>query len=83
MKKLRIFLALVALIAGPAAAGVVYEIEVTDHQQSPPQSESIQVAVEGANLKIGIASGGSRAKSRVRCLRCRRRSRTCPKNSER
>lgn len=58
MKKLRIFLALVALIAGPAAAGVVYEIEVTDHQQSPPQSESIQVAVEGANLKIGIASGG-------------------------
>ena len=58
MKKLWIFLGLVALIAGPAGAGVLYEIEVTDHGQSPPKSESIQVAVEGGNLKIGIASGG-------------------------
>ena len=37
--------------------GVVYEIEVTDHEQSPPRSESIEAVVEGRNLKMGIASG--------------------------
>ncbi len=42
----------------PAQAGVVYEIEVTDHEQSPPKTESIQAAVEGRHLKMGIAAGG-------------------------
>lgn len=58
MKKLWMLLALLALMVGPAAAGVVFEIEVTDHQQSPPKSETIQAAVEGRNLKMGVASGG-------------------------
>ena len=48
----------ITLILGPLFAGVVYEIDVTDHEQSPPKSESIQAAVEGRHLKMGIASGG-------------------------
>ena len=58
MKKLSLYLYLLALVTGTAAAGVVYEIEVTDHEQSPPKTESIEAAVEGRNLKMGIASGG-------------------------
>ena len=45
------------LILSPLFAGVVYEIEVKDHEQSPPKNESIQAAVEGRHLKMGIASG--------------------------
>ena len=52
------FLLTMLLIAAPALAGVVYEIEVKDHEQSPPKTESIQAAVEGRHLKMGIASGG-------------------------
>jgi len=58
MKKLWLGITLATLLAGPLTAGVVYEIEVTDHEQSPPKSESIQAAVEGRHLKMGIASGG-------------------------
>ena len=57
-KILGAFLVCAILALAPALAGVVYEIEVTDHEQSPPKSESIQAAVEGRNLKLGIASGG-------------------------
>ena len=46
------------LAAGPALAGVVFEIEVKDHQQSPPKTESIEAAIEGRHLKMGIASRG-------------------------
>ena len=53
-----LILPVAVLMAGPLAAGVVFEIEVTDHEQSPPKSESIQAAVEGGNLKMGVASGG-------------------------
>jgi hypothetical protein len=56
-KILGILLVCVILALAPALAGVVYEIEVTDHEQSPPKSESIEAAVEGRNLKMGIASG--------------------------
>jgi hypothetical protein len=50
-----------ALVASmPAAAGVVYEIEVTDHGQSPPTSENIQASVEGRHLKMGVAGGQGR-----------------------
>lgn len=45
---------------GPLGAGVVYEIEVKDHDSSPPKTESIEAAVEGKNLKMGIPSGGGR-----------------------
>ena len=58
MKKLCFLLLLAALLATPLAAGVVYEIEVIDHEQTPPKTESIQAAVEGHNLKMGIASQG-------------------------
>jgi hypothetical protein len=57
MKKTTIFLA-VLLSSISATAGVVYEIEVKDHDQSPPKKESIDAMVEGRNLKMGIASGG-------------------------
>ncbi len=49
---------LLLLLAAPLYAGVVYEIEVKDHEQSPPKTESIQATVEGRHLKMGIASGG-------------------------
>ena len=45
------------LAAGPLVAGVVYEIEVTDHDASPPRTEDSQIAAEGRNLKMGIAAG--------------------------
>ena len=51
------FLIAAALALTPAVAGVVYEIEVKDHEQSPPKTESIEAAVEGRNLKMGIAPG--------------------------
>ncbi len=57
MKKLWLALISCVLIASSATAGVVYEIEVKDHEQSPPKTESIEAAVEGRNLKMGIASG--------------------------
>jgi len=58
-------LTLTFLAAGPLAAGVVYEIEVKDHGQSPPRTESIQAAVEGRHLKMGIASKGSEAQGEM------------------
>ena len=62
MKKLALsMIALTTFLATPLLAGVVYEIEVKDHEQSPPKSESIQAAVEGRHLKMGIASGGEGA----------------------
>jgi len=51
--------ALVCLLAGPLAAGVVYEIEVTDHGKSPATSQAMQATVEGRNLMMEIAGGGS------------------------
>lgn len=58
MRKLFLVLGCAALMAGPVAAGVVFEIEVTDHEQSPTKSETIQMAFEGRHLKMGIASKG-------------------------
>ncbi len=52
---------LALLLTAPLYAGVVYEIEVKDHEQSPPKTESIQAAVEGRHLKMGIASKGKGA----------------------
>ena len=55
----------VLLAALPCAGGVVYEIEVKDHEQGVPKSESIQAAVEGRHLKMGIASGGKGEKGEM------------------
>jgi len=57
MKRTALFASLL-LVTLPCAAGVVYEIETTDHEQSPPRSESFQTLVEGRTLKMGIASSG-------------------------
>lgn len=58
MKNYWILSTLALLLTAPLYAGVVYEIEVKDHEQSPPKTESIQAAVEGRHLKMGIASKG-------------------------
>jgi hypothetical protein len=58
-KKATPILFLAAILAvTPVLAGVVFEIDVTDHEQSPPRTESIQAAVEGQKLKMGVAGGG-------------------------
>ena len=57
-------LTLTTLIAGPVAAGVVYEIDVTDHEQSPPKTEYIQAAVDGRNLKMGNNPGEDNTSSK-------------------
>ncbi len=57
MKALRLLLitlTLATLVNAPLFAGVVYEIETTDHEQSPPKTESIEMAAEGNHLKMGI-----------------------------
>ncbi len=57
--KTKLFICLtMTLMLSPLFAGVVYEIEVKDHEQSPPKSESIQAAVEGRRLRLGNASKG-------------------------
>ncbi len=48
-------LSVLAVAAAPLAAGVVYEIETTDHEASPPRVESTEVAAGGKNLKMEIA----------------------------
>ncbi len=58
-------LLLLSMLTSPLYAGVVYEIEVTDHEQSPPKSESIQAAIEGRHLKMGIASKGTGAQGEM------------------
>ena len=58
MKKLTL-MSVALLLAVPVLGGVVYEIEVTDHEQSPPRKESLQLSTEGRNLKMGIGTGGA------------------------
>lgn len=38
--------------------GVVFEIETTDHEQSPPKTSEMQIAVEGKDVVADILSGG-------------------------
>ena len=56
-------LLLAALSLTPLWAGVVYEIETTDHAQSPPKVESVQMEAEGRHLKMGIPSGAASGES--------------------
>jgi hypothetical protein len=58
MQKFVVLLGIV-LVAMPLTAGVVYEIEVTDHEKSPPKTEAVETAIEGQQLKIGVPGGGS------------------------
>lgn len=54
LRKLALACAVAALFAGHLAAGVVYEIEVTDHEASPPRVFNTELSVEGSALKMGI-----------------------------
>lgn len=54
MKKLILSQLLVLAAASTAWAGVVYEIEVTDHEQSPPKTDDMQVTAEGKNIAMEI-----------------------------
>ena len=46
--------------------GVVFEIEVKDHEQSPPKTEEMEVVVEGRNLAIPVSSSdGQRGKGKM------------------
>ena len=52
--------AVFCLLSGTSAlAGVIYEVEVQDHRQSPPKTEKLEILVEGASLKMDIVSGES------------------------
>jgi len=61
------FALVLTLAAGTTAveAGVVYEIEVTDHQQSPPTTEGLQMVTDGKNIAMDIPpqqdGGGGKA----------------------
>lgn len=46
-----------SLLVAPLWAGVVYEIDVTDHEGSEPSTHSMEVMAEGGNLKMEIAPG--------------------------
>ena len=45
------------LLASPVGAGVVFEIQTTDHEASPPRTETTEVSAEGKNLKMEVAAG--------------------------
>ncbi len=47
----------ILLLASPALAGVVYEIETKDHEHSPPMTETTEVAVEGPRIYMSVAPG--------------------------
>ena len=59
MRRSTILLLLLALLSTPSFGGVVFEVETTDHQQSPPRVEMTETYVEGRNLKMGIQPGRS------------------------
>ena len=65
MKILFLSILVAVFSASQLFGGVVYEIEVKDHEQSPPKTESIEMAAEGRHLKMGIGSG-SRSEPRDR-----------------
>ena len=52
--------ALLALVlTTPVLAGVVFEVETTDHTHGEPRLERTEASVEGKNIKIDIAPGES------------------------
>lgn len=61
MKRLASITTIALLLQSTILAGVVYEIETKDHEQSPPKAQTIQISAQGKSLKMGIPAGGSRA----------------------
>lgn len=47
------------IVAAPAWAGVVFEVETTHHRGSSPQTETTQAMVEGQNITMGITASGN------------------------
>ncbi len=52
---------MLGLAPSPANPGVVFEIDVTDHEQSPPRIATTWAYVQGTNLKMTIAPRDSDA----------------------
>lgn len=65
MKTIGTFLLLGVLTAAPLLAGVVFEVETTDHDASPPRVETHQMSAEGRHLKMGVDSGGRGSQSEM------------------
>ena len=51
---LPLFTTLTLWMAGPAMAGVVFEVETTDHTREEPRSQQIEIRAEGKNLTMNI-----------------------------
>ena len=59
MKKLALTIAAILMSSATTFAGVVYEIEVTDHTSSPAAASESRISVEGNRLKMDVISGGN------------------------
>jgi hypothetical protein len=57
MRKGWLVLLLTILVGRLGFAGVIYEVDVKDHTQSPPQVETTQMRIEGRRLKVEMAPG--------------------------
>ena len=68
MKTIAISLFTATLVAAPLAAGVVFEIETTDHSASPPRQEEGEISVEGRNIAMDIAPNEGERGSRGRMV---------------
>jgi len=64
MKRVSVVLCAV-LMATPAFAGVVYEVETTDHLSSPARVFDAEMTVEGQSLKMGVATGDEDSNSEM------------------
>jgi hypothetical protein len=58
MQRNLIALSILALLAAPAFAGVVFEVETTDHRNN--NTETVQTVVEGKNLAMDVPAGTGR-----------------------
>ena len=58
MKNAARILAAILVFGAPAFAGVVYEIEVTDHSTSPVSTSGSRISVDGLLLKMDVTTGG-------------------------
>jgi hypothetical protein len=59
MQRTLIPFVLLALLAAPTFAGVVFEVETTDHRNN--STETVQTLVEGKNLAMDVRAGSTRS----------------------
>ncbi len=55
--RLALISCLVLFLQAPLFAGVVFEVETTDHSSQTPKAESWEIAAEGKNLKMEVRAG--------------------------